>query len=185
MTAGFTTDKDGRLHVKTANISKAGVCPYRGKEIPGWQELGLDRDRIYRLLRDPQELRKAVPTFRGLPLLSKHASTTADSIDPTLIVGTIGSDAEFDDPFLTNSLHIWAQSAITGVKSESRKALSAAYQFSADMTPGEFDGLKYDGVMRGIVGAHVALVPKTRAGADVAIGAIAFARQRDAARLYL
>jgi uncharacterized protein len=185
MTAGFTTDKDGRLHAATCAISKAGVNRYRGREIPGWQKLGLDGDAVYRLLRDPDELRKAAPTFRGLPLLSEHVFTSARSLDPTLIVGTIGSDAKFEYPYLKNSVHVWARSAISGIESESRKALSAAYLFSADMTPGEFDGEKYDGVMRGIVGNHVALVPKTRAGVDVAIGAIALARRRDAARLHL
>jgi hypothetical protein len=35
--------RDGRLSVKVANISKANVCPYRGREIPGWESLGLPR----------------------------------------------------------------------------------------------------------------------------------------------
>src|SRR5580693_7402148 len=158
--AGCTFDRDGRMHVGTANISKAGVCPYRGKEIPGWERLGLDPDRTYQLLRDPDELRKAAPTFNGLPLMSEHASTTADSIDRTLIVGTTGSDASFADPYLKNSLHFWARSAIAGIQSESRKGLSAAYHYRPDMTPGKLLGVRFDGVMRGIVGNHVALCGK-------------------------
>jgi uncharacterized protein len=176
-----TLDRDGRLHVEMANISKAGVCPYRGKEIPGWQQLGLDPNRTYQLLRDPDELRKAAPTFNGLPLLSGHASTTADSIDRTLICGTIGSDASFDDPYLTNSLHMWTRSAIESGK----KGLSAAYHYKPDMTPGKYQGVRFDGVMRGIVGNHVALCGKSRAGADVVIGDNAIARRRGVAHLHL
>jgi hypothetical protein len=38
------------------------------------------------------------------------------------------------------------------------------------MTPGTYGGIKYDGVMRDIVGNHVALVEEGRAGADVHVG---------------
>ena len=65
-------DEDGRLHVAETNISKACVNPYRGAEIPGWQSLGLDADRIYRLLRDPAELRRAASTFNNIPVVNEH-----------------------------------------------------------------------------------------------------------------
>ena len=55
-------DADGRLHVSKTNISKANVCPYFGREIPNWQELGLDGDKVYRLYRDPEELAKGEVT---------------------------------------------------------------------------------------------------------------------------
>lgn len=54
-----TYDQDGRLHVAITPISKANVCPYLGSEIPDWEELGLDAQRTYRLLRDPDELARA------------------------------------------------------------------------------------------------------------------------------
>jgi hypothetical protein len=37
-----TKDKNGFLHVKDCRISKANVCPYLGREIPGSEALGLD-----------------------------------------------------------------------------------------------------------------------------------------------
>ncbi len=43
-----TTDVDGHLHVSESNISMATVNPYIGREIPDWQELGLDRRRLPR-----------------------------------------------------------------------------------------------------------------------------------------
>lgn len=164
-------DADGRMHVEVTNISKANVCPYIGREIPKWRELGLEPDRVYQLYRDPEELEKAAPTFNNLPLLSQHVPVTADSHQPELVVGSTGTDASFEAPYLRNSLVVWARDAIDAIESETRKELSCAYRYRADMTPGRTpDGEKYDGVMRDIVGNHVALVKDGRAGDDVIVG---------------
>jgi len=61
-----TYDRDGRLHVEISNISKAAVNPYTGREIPDYKALGLDPDKVYKLLRDPDELAKAAPTFNNI-----------------------------------------------------------------------------------------------------------------------
>ena len=49
------------------------------------------------------------------------------------------------------------------------KELSAGYSYTPDMTPGEFEGKAYDGVMRNLSGNHVALVERGRIGADAVI----------------
>jgi len=165
-----TVDKDGRLHVAITNISKANVCPYLGREIPDAEELGLDPNKTYFLYRDPDELAKAAPTFNNIPLLSKHVPVNAGDHQPDLVVGSTGTDAEFESPYLRNSLVIWAQPAIDGVESEDQKELSSAYRYRVDMTPGTVGGEKYDGVMRDIIGNHVALVKEGRAGPDVVVG---------------
>ena len=59
-----TYDEDGMMHVALTPISKANVCIYYGKEIPDSEALGLDPNKAYRLLRDPEELKKAVNTFK-------------------------------------------------------------------------------------------------------------------------
>ena len=167
------TDADGRLHVAASHISKATVNPYYGREIPNADGLGLDPDRVYQLLRDPDELAKAAPTFNNLPLLSKHVPVSAmddDSHMPDLVVGSTGTDAVFSDPYLDNSLVIWAGPAVAGVETNSVRELSCAYRYVADMTPGTYKGLHYDGIMRNIVGNHVALVEAGRAGSDVIVG---------------
>jgi 8-oxo-dGTP pyrophosphatase MutT (NUDIX family) len=168
-----TKDKDGRLHIKASNISKATVNPYRGNEIPKWQELGLDSTKVYYLLRDPAELAKGAATFNNLPVLSKHQKVSAEDHDHMIVVGTTGSEAEFNEPHLQNSLAIWTAPAINGIETEDEKEqvkeLSCAYSYRADMTPGTFEGKPYDGVMRDIVGNHVALVREGRAGPDVVV----------------
>lgn len=163
-------DDAGRMHVASAHISKAGINPYKGEEIPGWQALGLDPSRIYQMLRDPEELEKAASTFNGNQLLIKHEPVDADDHQPDLIVGATGTNATWNDPYLDNDLVIWAREGIDAVNSERQKELSSGYKYRPDMTPGTFKGEPYDGVMRGIKGNHVALVKKGRAGPDVVVG---------------
>jgi len=166
-------DADGRLHLRVTNISKANVCGYLGREIPAWDTLGLDPDRIYNLLRDPAELAAGAATFNNLPVLSEHVPVTAyddGSHKPGLVVGSTGTDAAMNGPYLTNSMVVWARDSIDGIEAEEKRELSSAYRYRADMTPGNFEGVDYDGVMRDIVGNHVALVIEGRAGPDVIVG---------------
>lgn len=162
-------DANGNLHVEVSHISKAMVCPYMGSEIPGADVLGLDADKIYMLLRDPTELAAAAATFRNLPLLSHHIPISADAPRPDLVVGSTGSDTEYTAPYLDVSLSVWDAAAIAGINSGQQTELSSAYRYRADMTPGVYEGTKFDGVMRDIVGNHVALVETGRAGPDVVV----------------
>ncbi len=164
-------DVDGHLHVEANNISKANVCAYYGYEIPGAKALGLKPDAVYHLYRDPEELRKAAPTFNRKPILNVHAPADAKNFPKEHIIGTTGDDTDFADPYLTNTLTIWDGSAIAGIESKEQQELSCGYRYKAVMTPGVTpDGVHYDGVMRNIVGNHVAVIPIGRAGADVAVG---------------
>ena len=162
-------DVDNRLHVASANISKAMVCPYFGREIPDSEALGLQPDKVYYLLRDAAELEAAAPTFNNLPLLFDHAIVTAADPKQERVVGTTGTDTVFEAPYLKTSLAIWVGEAIAAVESGEYEQLSCAYRYRPDMTPGKFNGVLYDGVMRDIVGNHVALVREGRAGPDVMV----------------
>lgn len=164
-------DANGFLHIETSNISKANVCPYLGREIPGAAELGLDADRVYYLYRDPGELDRAKDTFNNLPVLSEHVPVLPDQLPEELIIGSTGTDADFDGTYLSNSLVVWQQAAQDAVEADRKREISCGYRYRADMTPGVTkDGLRYDGVMREIMGNHVALVIEGRAGPDVVVG---------------
>ncbi|SEF31366.1 hypothetical protein SAMN03159371_05270 [Variovorax sp. NFACC28] len=158
------------MHVEMTHISKAMVCPYLGKEIPDPEgKLGLDSGRVYMLLRDPQELEKGAPTFARLPVLIQHVPVNAHEPRRDLVVGTTGSDPVFASPYLDVSLAIWDAIGIAGVETKDQTELSSAYHYRADMTPGVYEGTRYDGIMRDIVGNHVALVDVGRAGPDVVV----------------
>lgn len=164
-----TYDLDGRMHVRVSHISKACVSPYRGSEIPNSAALGLEPDRVYQLLRDPEELAKSVPTWNGVQLLIKHTPVSADDPQHDKVAGSLGTDAAWHDPYLDNSITIWDGEAITGVETGEQRQLSGGYHYRADMTPGMYQGTAFDGVMRDIRGNHVALVKAGRAGADVMV----------------
>jgi hypothetical protein len=173
-----TVDHDGHLRIAVANISKATVNPYYGKEIPGWKELGLEPSRTYQLLRDPAELAKSAATFNGKPLVKKHVPLNADDHPHEKVVGSVGNDVRWEAPYLRASLTVWDNNSIAGIDTGDQRELSSAYYYDADMTPGEFAGMSYDGVMRNIRGNHVALVEAGRAGSDVAVGDAALKRRK-------
>jgi len=169
-----TYDTNGYMHVGANPISKATVNDYYGREInaamqgtDGW--VPLDENKKYGLLRHPDELAAAAPTFNKLPILKRHVAISAKDFDPKLIIGSTGDAAKFDGKYLGNTLAFWDKGAIDDIENDDRKELSSAYSYLADMTPGEYEGMPYDGIMRNIKGNHLALVKAGRAGPDVMV----------------
>lgn len=162
-------DRNGHLIVKRTIITKASVNPYFGREIPNYESLGLEPDKIYNLLRDPKELEKALSSFKGVQLLIKHTPVSADDPHNDLTVGSVGTDIEVEGNDVYASLRVFDKYAIELIESGKLQELSAGYSYTADMTPGEFNGQGYDGVMRNIHGNHVALVERGRIGRDAII----------------
>jgi hypothetical protein len=163
-------DHDGRMHVDVSNLSKAAINPYCGEEIPYWEQLGLDPKKVYMLLRHPDELKRAVDTFNGLPVLDAHVPMTADDHLQYLVIGSTGTNAKFEAPYLKNGLSLWTREAVDAVKGGGKKQLSCAYSYLPVMQPGVYEGRHYDGVMTNLRGNHVALVMEGRAGADCVVG---------------
>ncbi|VVE07371.1 DUF2213 domain-containing protein [Pandoraea terrigena] len=164
-----TVDKDGRLHVSETNISKAGVNPYWGREIPGYEGLGLDPDTIYQVFRPPEELEKAAATFNNIPLLAKHIHVSSEKPEKDKVIGTVGSNARFDGEYLKNSLAVWDQAYIDRIDDDSQRELSSAYHYTAVKKKGVYHGQPYDLVMTDLHGNHVSTVVEGRAGPDVLV----------------
>ena len=169
-----TKDDNGFLHVALTPISKATVNPYLGKEIPFSDEHGFDPEKIYYALRPADELEKAADTFNGLPLLLEHHEINAENPAKEWVVGSVGTDAVFEAPYLKNSMTVTDAQAIGYIEDGQAAEISCCYSYDPDFTSGEFtevDGSKvhYDLIMRNIKGNHVALVPEGRAGHDVKV----------------
>lgn len=163
-------DPFGRMKVEWTNISKANVCPYLGKEIPGYQALGLDANKVYKLWRHPDELAKAAHTFDMVPLMDEHIVTDAANPELHAVAGTIGSGVRFKYPYLQAPMAIWVGDSVDDVKTRRKRQLSCGYGYTADMTPGVTpEGVAYHGVMRHIIGNHVTIVREGRAGPDVLV----------------
>lgn len=161
--------QNGFLHVR-CHISKACVNPYRGEEIPGWERLGLDRDKIYQLFRDPEALSAGAGTFHNVPLMRGHPPGGVTSADENLEkIGSI-ANPEFKHPYLDADVVVWNDTPIAGIETDTVRELSSSYGYTPVMEPGEFEGTKYDGRMTAIHANHVALVEAGRAGSDVMVG---------------
>lgn len=163
-------DANGHLIVDRTVITKAAVNPYRGDSIPRWKELGLDPNKEYMLLRDPEELRKSLDTFKGLQLLKRHIPVDASQPEKESTIGSIGTDITMDDEGrVWSSLRVFDQEGIDYIESKALGELSAGYAYEAYMTAGTWNGIKYDGIMRNIHGNHVAIVERGRIGSDAII----------------
>jgi hypothetical protein len=163
-----TFDIDGRLRVANCRISKANISPYFGGEIPNGPALGLDPGRLYDLYRHRDALNAAVPTFENVPLLIQHEAVSAASPKKSITVGTV-SNVRYQHPYLVADIAVWDADAIQLIESGAQRELSCGYRYVAHMMSGSLDGKRYDGVMRDIVGNHVALVAQGRAGPDVMV----------------
>ena len=164
-----TVDENGYMHVASSHITKATVNPYYGNEVPGWQEKGLDPDKIYYGFRHPEELQKSLPTWAGLPLHIEHHLDSAEDPQKLTRVGSVGTEVVWNPPYIDAPLTVWDDEAIKAIKNNSFRELSCAYRYDPEWTAGECEGVSYDFIMRNIRGNHVALVEEGRAGPDVLV----------------
>lgn len=167
-----TYDDNGFLHVSISPLTRVQVAPYHGSEIPGWQSLGLEPERIYKGYRSAEELSKpeTIESVNGIPIQLMHHMDYADAPAKATRVGSTGTDAAFHDPYLTNSLHIQDKKAIDRINDGSMRELSLAYRYKPIFTAGVSpDGEKYDFLMTDISANHLALVDEGRAGHEVLV----------------
>lgn len=160
-------DEDGRMHVDRSNLTRVQVAPYRGAEIPEWQERNLDPVKIYYGYRPAEELGspETIKSVIGIPIQLNHHADTPDAPAMATRVGSTGDHAEFDGTYLSNSLHIQNEDACKRIRDGSMRELSLAYYYDPDFSSsGEYGGQHYDFTMRNIRGQHLALVEEGRAG---------------------
>ena len=156
--------ESGWLHVKNNRLTQDQVAPYYGREIPQAESHGLDLERIYYVWRNPEELEKAVEKFNGIPLLIEHKADSADEPLRRERVGSVGTSARWEAPYIYNTLSVWDSDAIKKIEDGSLRDLSVGYRYEPDFTSGKTaDGIEYDLIMRDIRPNHVALVADGRA----------------------
>ena len=165
--------QSGHLMVKDNVLTSAGISPYYGREIPGYAKLGLDPNRIYKMLRPADELRRAAASLAGKPVLIEHLEISADSHPHRAVVGAIGSDVVFDGEVVRASLSFWTRDAIEAIEHGGQRSLSCGYWYEPQMVPGAYQGAAFDGIMKSLKFNHLALVVEPRvAGAMVGDSAL-------------
>ena len=168
-----SVDDNGFLHVKISPLTRVQVAPYYGKEIPGWQKLGLTANKVYYGYRPESELKKAdtVNSINGIPIQLRHHPDFADNPAKDTRIGATGTDGAFKYPYLMNSLHFFDKKAKDLIESEGMRELSLAYRYKPDFSQSGVteNGQAYDFIMRDISGNHLALVEQGRAGHEVLV----------------
>lgn len=162
-------DINGYLHVEVSPLTKETVNPYYGREIPGWEDEGLDPEKIYYGYRAGDELKKALNTFNGIPVLDEHKLDSAERPLKEERVGFTGTSAAWEAPYIMNALIITDAAAIELIESNKQRELSASYRYKPVFHSGYFNGEKYDFIMTDIQANHIALVAEGRAGSDVLV----------------
>ena len=174
-------DENGFLHVANCRIMKAGVNGYYGAEIAGGRELGLEPDKLYRVYRPFEEMKRGASTFGGLPVLSEHEPVSAELMTEdeikSLAIGSVGTDVRAAEPYLMATLTFTDGDAVAEIESAKTALnpddlpvqLSPCYFYTALFEQGTFEGQKYEIRMTDIRGNHLAKVLKGREGKDVAV----------------
>lgn len=164
-------DIDGRMHIRDVNVCMESVSPYRGGEIPGWNALGLKEDEIYQVYRPGAELSRpeTIASANGIPFLRRHVAVSADDHKHMDTIGTTGTTARWEAPFIKNDLAVWVGDDIDVIEDKTRAHLSPGYRYEPVIENGTFNGAKYQIRMTKILFNHLASVHQGRQGPDVAI----------------
>lgn len=152
--------------IKDNPITKAGVFPYLGKQISP----ELEPDKIYQVYRPAEEIRKAADTFKLVPLVDNHTMVGKDftPAEEKGVHGVLGEEIKEKDGVLYADVKIFSES-LKNLIQNGKKELSLGYFCEYDLTPGEYHGVHYDAVQRGLRGNHIALVDNGRMGHDVRV----------------
>lgn len=162
------SDINGWNQIKGNPLTKVGVFPYLGSQISP----ELDPGKIYYVYRPEEELLdpECVESFKLIPWVDEHAML-GDGMMPAErkgIQGIIGEEVYYEDGYLKGNVKIFSET-MENLISNGKKELSIGYRCLYDLTPGIYNGIKYDAVQRKIRGNHLALVNAGRAGPDVAV----------------
>jgi len=169
-------DGNGWFEVKANPISKAGVFPYSGRQLG---LTGPEADRIYQVLRPPEELAdpECIESFKLIPWVDEHtmlgpnAQAMTDRALPAEakgVQGVIGEEVFFKDGTLFANIKAFSATLAELIQA-GKKELSAGYRCVYDIASGIWQGQNYDAVQRKIRGNHLALVTEGRMGPDVAV----------------
>lgn len=166
-----SVDTNGWVEIKGNPLSKVGVFPYSGQQLPDAPDPG----RIYQVYRPAEELAdpECIESFRLLPWIDNHTMLGDEEAGLTPaerkgVQGVIGEDVYFEAPYLRGNLKVFSQTLAELIEAGKRE-LSCGYRCVYEWTPGTFEGQAYDVVQRKLRGNHVALVNSGRMGPDVAV----------------
>lgn len=147
-----------------ACLTNVGVFTYTQKD-------GTKR----RELRLPEEVFKeeSLRTLKLKPMTRNHHPEVNSGLVnaenyKALTVGSVGEEIYHDPYRVYGRITVQDKEAVAAART-SESYLSAGYTCDMDYTAGVWMGQEYDAIQRNIIYNHMALVPKGRAGDDVAL----------------
>lgn len=161
--------KDGYMKV-VAKGARAGIQQYLGREVdPEGKHFAADQ--VVNVYRPPEEVfaPKAIASFIGKPVTDDHpaeAVTAKNWRDHTR--GVIGGAVK-DGEWMRFEVALMDADLVSKVEAGKRE-LSGGYACDLAIESGRTaDGQEYQAVQRGIVGNHLAVVDRARAGSEARI----------------
>jgi uncharacterized protein len=151
---------DGHGVVIPAALTRTGVLTYYGPN-----------GNAVRELRHPNDVFKAdsLATLKAATVTVGHPDMVSPGNWRNVAVGHVEEAGKPEGALVTGPVRVMDDKAITRIMSKDLVELSPGYQCKLDMTPGEYNGEKYDCRQFDIKYNHVALLPKGggRSGPDV------------------
>lgn len=149
-----------------AALTRVGVFDYR-----------LPDGTVRKELRPPEEVfkKESLETLEGAPVTDAEPHTDGIMINPENVgkyeIGSVSDQVEVNNGHVMAKVTIKKKDAIDLIKNGERKDVSCGYYCRLDMTPGSWNGEKYDAVQRDIVYNHASIGPENwgRAGSSVGL----------------
>lgn len=168
-----SVDSNGYLNVAESILTKECVDSYKGFEIPNYENMMIENERIdpnkvYKIYRPAEELKKSIELFNQLPILDGHYAFDPKNPIKDKIVGAVGSNAKFSEDGVSNSMTFWSQDdAIDPIKYDVKRELSMGYTYDPKVEKGEWvdkngNTHEYNIIMTNITPNHLALVEQGR-----------------------
>jgi hypothetical protein len=112
---------------------------------------------------------ESLASFAGKAITSEHPPVLLDAENTKdYQVGFSGTEVVYDNGFVKAVMTITDQDTIKRIMKGDAREVSAGYRVSYDPTPGVTDsGEHYDGIQKEILGNHIAVVRRGRAGPQV------------------
>jgi len=111
----------------------------------------------------------SLATLTDAPVTNLHHGLINASNWRRAAVGSLSGVARMDGDKVVADLVVQDKHTIGLIDSGERREISCGYQCRLERTPGTFEGERYDAIQRDIKYNHVALVPRGRAGREVAL----------------
>ncbi len=143
-----------------AHLTRTGVLEYRNPD-----------GSVRRELRLPEEVfdAESLATLEDAPVTNEHQGMVTSDDYRAKAAGHVSGSPRADGAKIAANLVIQDAGLIADIEASRKREVSCGYHCNLDFSPGVYEGSPYDCIQRQIRYNHVAIVPRGRAGSEVAL----------------